>query len=123
MPRHDSLATLRVDLHLQLPVALLVELDLERQDVGEVLELDRVRQAGDDARTQLRRPLRAVDAALRGAERHLAAVLRVVQQLSHLLEHGGKVAVVRPEEHTSELQTLMRISYAVFSLQKKKKQK
>src|SRR3546814_12672716 len=32
---------------------------------------------------------------------------------------GG--AVVRSEEHTSELQSLMRISYAVFCLKKKKK--
>src|SRR3546814_5598879 len=31
-------------------------------------------------------------------------------------------AVVRSEEHTSELQSLMRISYAVFCLKKKKKQ-
>src|SRR3546814_9138372 len=30
---------------------------------------------------------------------------------------------VRSEEHTSELQSLMRISYAVFCLQKKKKKK
>src|SRR3546814_4614789 len=30
--------------------------------------------------------------------------------------------VVRSEEHTSELQSLMRISYAVFCLKKKKKQ-
>src|SRR3546814_10567666 len=30
------------------------------------------------------------------------------------------VLVVRSEEHTSELQSLMRISYAVFCLQKKK---
>src|SRR3546814_7267149 len=29
---------------------------------------------------------------------------------------------VRPEEHTSELQSLMRISYAVFCLKKKKNQ-
>src|SRR3546814_7498481 len=29
--------------------------------------------------------------------------------------------IVRSEEHTSELQSLMRISYAVFCLQKKKK--
>src|SRR3546814_9302306 len=29
--------------------------------------------------------------------------------------------VVRSEEHTSELQSLMRISYAVFCLQKKKR--
>src|SRR3546814_4352559 len=32
-------------------------------------------------------------------------------------------ALVRSEEHTSELQSLMRISYAVFCLKKKKQQK
>src|SRR3546814_4747916 len=32
------------------------------------------------------------------------------------------VAIFRSEEHTSELQSLMRISYAVFCLKKKKKQ-
>src|SRR3546814_8368197 len=32
-------------------------------------------------------------------------------------------SVVRSEEHTSELQSLMRISYAVFCLKKKKKKK
>src|SRR3546814_4190109 len=32
----------------------------------------------------------------------------------------GKYALVRSEEHTSELQSLMRISYAVFCLKKKK---
>src|SRR3546814_1110998 len=31
--------------------------------------------------------------------------------------------VIRSEEHTSELQSLMRISYAVFCLKKKKKSK
>src|SRR3546814_5690478 len=31
------------------------------------------------------------------------------------------IVVVRSEEHTSELQSLMRISYAVFCLKKKKK--
>src|SRR3546814_2790136 len=33
----------------------------------------------------------------------------------------GKGTVLRSEEHTSELQSLMRISYAVFCLKKKKK--
>src|SRR3546814_8903212 len=36
---------------------------------------------------------------------------------------GGLEESVRSEEHTSELQSLMRISYAVFCLQKKKKPK
>src|SRR3546814_4678762 len=33
--------------------------------------------------------------------------------------HGGAVDRRRSEEHTSELQSLMRISYAVFCLKKK----
>src|SRR3546814_5031643 len=32
---------------------------------------------------------------------------------------GGKATAARSEEHTSELQSLMRISYAVFCLKKK----
>src|SRR3546814_8704035 len=35
---------------------------------------------------------------------------------------GILVAVLRSKEHTSELQSLMRISYAVFCLKKKNKQ-
>src|SRR3546814_6237230 len=37
-------------------------------------------------------------------------------------EQIGDVAVGRSEEHTSELQSLMRISYAVFCLKKKHKE-
>src|SRR3546814_3579528 len=37
-----------------------------------------------------------------------------------LLQRKGVDAVERSEEHTSELQSLMRISYAVFCLKKKK---
>src|SRR3546814_3132787 len=38
--------------------------------------------------------------------------------------HGESLlALIRSEEHTSELQSLMRISYAVFCLKKKKKNK
>src|SRR3546814_2197832 len=36
---------------------------------------------------------------------------------------GSEVLADRSEEHTSELQSLMRISYAVFCLKKKNKQK
>src|SRR3546814_2972744 len=35
------------------------------------------------------------------------------------LDHGSS-QILRSEEHTSELQSLMRISYAVFCLQKKR---
>src|SRR3546814_2013012 len=41
----------------------------------------------------------------------------------HLLQAVDQHLVARSEEHTSELQSLMRISYAVFCLKKKKKHK
>src|SRR3546814_2266133 len=37
-----------------------------------------------------------------------------------LWEQGRDISDTRSEEHTSELQSLMRISYAVFCLKKKK---
>src|SRR3546814_1853518 len=37
-----------------------------------------------------------------------------------VIRHPEKGSVARSEEHTSELQSLMRISYAVFCLKKKK---
>src|SRR3546814_7173110 len=50
--------------------------------------------------------------------RHLLTVLRLLAFLCLLTGAlGGKP---RSEEHTSELQSLMRISYAVFCLKKKK---
>src|SRR3546814_10333296 len=47
-----------------------------------------------------------------------AAELIEAQRHALLVEHGYRMA--RSEEHTSELQSLMRISYAVFCLKKKK---
>src|SRR3546814_5655844 len=41
--------------------------------------------------------------------------------LSEVRRGGDPGAAKRSEEHTSELQSLMRISYAVFCLKKKKK--
>src|SRR3546814_6024418 len=40
---------------------------------------------------------------------------------SEIVNNTGNPSTVRSEEHTSELQSLMRISYAVFCLKKKKK--
>src|SRR3546814_3643490 len=41
--------------------------------------------------------------------------------LKSQLRSSARTARLRSEEHTSELQSLMRISYAVFCLKKKKK--
>src|SRR3546814_6267020 len=51
----------------------------------------------------------------------LDGVIRLLAQPAH---HVGALRLrVRSEEHTSELQSLMRISYAVFCLKKKKHNK
>src|SRR3546814_10330521 len=53
------------------------------------------------------------------AHRHQQRIAGIAECLArHRLDMGKS----RSEEHTSELQSLMRISYAVFCLKKKKKQ-
>src|SRR3546814_6936782 len=42
-----------------------------------------------------------------------------VERAFGLIRRGGMAGLLRSEEHTSELQSLMRISYAVFCLKKK----
>src|SRR3546814_10013075 len=55
----------------------------------------------------------AVEGTLNGADG--------VLQKGKLIGQSGVVADHRSEEHTSELQSLMRISYAVFCLKKKRR--
>src|SRR3546814_10299414 len=63
-----------------------------------------------------------------GGHRAAAFVLNCPDGPAELRENYGfrqreltEIAGARSEEHTSELQSLMRISYAVFCLKKKKK--
>src|SRR3546814_10606330 len=61
------------------------------------------------------------DVAVRGAGQKLGDHRRREQ---HIVGGGHQQRrIARSEEHTSELQSLMRISYAVFCLNKKKKKK
>src|SRR3546814_2548890 len=48
-----------------------------------------------------------------------ADVAECFQLCCRARNHGGQRCAERSEEHTSELKSLMRISYAVFCLQKK----
>src|SRR3546814_5729671 len=61
---------------------------------------------------------------LKYAERHCEIIARF-GRFPHRNQSLGRETTeeeaVRSEEHTSELQSLMRISYAVFCLKKKKK--
>src|SRR3546814_10227296 len=78
-------------------------------------------------------PARRVDAALHGGVLRRQAEGVPAHGVQHVEAFGpliarhnvadgvvAHVAHVRSEEHTSELQSLMRISYAVFCLKKKK---
>src|SRR3546814_2628282 len=74
-------------------------------------------------------PQRGIDRGDRG-HRHRPAppIGPAIEELPHILDPvrvaadqiGDDVIAKRSEEHTSELQSLMRISYAVFCLKKKK---
>src|SRR3546814_4105861 len=57
--------------------------------------------------------------AIGAGDDHVDRLARL--QSSHVLNREGLLTGKRSEEHTSELQSLMRISYAVFCLQKNKK--
>src|SRR3546814_7513423 len=81
--------------------------------------------AGEIGKLALGAP--AVDRAVaqRGDARGVvAAVLQALQAVEQQGRHGRLAQdtddAARSEEHTSELQSLMRISYAVFCLKKKK---
>src|SRR3546814_4709127 len=88
----------------------------EFQLVGEFVVCDRVRNvsAGRDVEVVQLRTVRqhGCDVAAVGA---LAPVACCMLREWHFRQDG------RSEEHTSELQSLMRNSYAVFCLKKKKK--
>src|SRR3546814_10792331 len=65
--------------------------------------------AGERANTSLRKP--NIDAFL---------LLNIQPSRARRIAGASDCASGRSEEHTSELQSLMRISYAVFCLKKKK---
>src|SRR3546814_3567355 len=60
----------------------------------------------------------------RSADGRRAGRLQPLDHLTRKAAHIGEIEASRKrsEEHTSELQSLMRISYAVFCLKKKKQQ-
>src|SRR3546814_1906909 len=68
---------------------------------------------GDDS-VEVRGPIGWADAHVRMCERALDALDPASRR--------GEARGERSEEHTSELQSLMRISYAVFCLKKKQQQ-
>src|SRR3546814_4927444 len=89
-----------------------------------VVVLRRVFEGEEDRHRPLRHPHRRVptgdEAAGRAGVGDGAAAQPVGEVQDARLVHRHGAAAARSEEHTSELQSLMRISYAVFCLKKKK---
>src|SRR3546814_6608150 len=81
-----------------------------KQETGKQTTLDFQKPPVADAITKQRMRNFLRKSALEGGNETLAPVL-------------AQVDASRSEEHTSELQSLMRISYAVFCLKKKNKKK
>src|SRR3546814_7691303 len=113
---------------------LVVEMRRDAAEDGDPLALDeRQRRAGaplrheDQRAAQRDRRDQRHEQSGHMIERHVAeeavadARPHGEADLGSLLQHA--MIVHRSEEHTSELQSLMRISYAVFCLKKKKKEK
>src|SRR3546814_3431352 len=77
---------------------------------------------GEDRRAQPCRLRRAAAGCARPGAAQAAAVLHLGRPVA-AVGTGLDVPAERSEEHTSELQSLMRISYAVFCLKKKNKKR
>src|SRR3546814_2572570 len=92
-------------------------------EAGDV-DFDQVAALADHRRLQEVHP--ADEFGHRPGARMLVDLLRAValddappEHHRDAIRHGERLLLVRSEEHTSELQSLMRISYAVFCLKKK----
>src|SRR3546814_1612550 len=91
-------------------------MESERDDMGPSAELRQLMTRLSLANSKALAAVIEVDEEL--AEGWLAGTAPVPGDVIVMLRG---LAVIRSEEHTSELQSLMRISYAVFCLKKKKK--
>src|SRR3546814_4488892 len=80
----------------------------KRAEVGDTLAMRRLKEGRSDLHAML-----SVDGEARPLGPHIGS--RAAGKLA-----TGRGVAARSEEHTSELQSLMRISYAVFCLKKKK---
>src|SRR3546814_5565439 len=91
---------------------------LDRDERREIARHDRQHESGEEALDRpgacMVRDRPAID-GLPGSDQQAAEGIAAVARLDQ-----AAVEPQRSEEHTSELQSLMRISYAVFCLKKKK---
>src|SRR3546814_17927327 len=104
------------------PTRLSSDRHLTRGDMppdGDGKQLERLTAAAfGQRRKMLRASLKAMPGALAALESCGIDSARRAETLS-VAEFTSVARLLRSEEHTSELQSLMRISYAVFCLKKK----
>src|SRR3546814_3772445 len=93
--------------------------DVDYQPTGLPAPFDRAAEIVLDAALHEQR---AETGAVGRHDRAIAAAFGPGQAEPAIAAALGLLRPVRSEEHTSELQSLMRISYAVFCLKKKNKQ-
>src|SRR3546814_8181097 len=101
------------------PRATTHQTGFDRHELARILDLyGRMVAAGKwrDYAMDFHREVAIFSAFRRAAERPEYRI----EKRPALRQRQGMWALVRSEEHTSELQSLMRISYAVFCLKKKK---
>src|SRR3546814_9406122 len=91
-------------------------------EVGLLLVMAALYLAGTQVNPRFFGDLTALHSVLRDASRFgvMAVGMTFVIVNKDLDLSVGSTTAIRSEEHTSELQSLMRISYAVFCLNKKK---
>src|SRR3546814_5197212 len=96
-----------------------------KQAVGHLLPfIEEEKRLIADAGGDVRSKGRIVIATVKGDVHDIGKnIVTVVLQCNNFEVFNMGVMVPRSEEHTSELQSLMRISYAVFCLKKKKNKK
>src|SRR3546814_1834520 len=105
---------------------------IDRKDVGLTLSVTPQISEGDTVKLKLNLEISGIASGTAGSsnlitnKRTLSNVVSI--ENGQILVIGGLIddqiqtqRTARSEEHTSELQSLMRISYAVFCLKKKKK--
>src|SRR3546814_2426560 len=108
-------------------VCLVDDQTLVRQGIRSLLALDDgievVAEANDGRQAVELVPQVKPDVVLMDMRMPVMSGLEALQALAHLnaLPPTIILTTFRSEEHTSELQSLMRISYAVFCLKKKNK--
>src|SRR3546814_4973392 len=90
------------------------------RDVPEQAGKDHAQQHRENAAVEIQHPETGAARVVARQNRHRLQIQPEIGQVVQYVTACVVVTLFRSEEHTSELKSLMRISYAVFCLKKKK---